>query len=402
MKACGLIVEYNPFHNGHVHHIQNARKLSGATCIIAVMSGSFLQRGEPAIIDKFHRAKAALQAGIDLVIELPYLYSVQHSDIFAKGTVRSLHELGVSSICFGSESGSISDFTANYANLKEKEQEYNEILKFYLDQGLSYPEASGKSQQHIGIRSIDDTKPNNMLGFSYLKEIYNHNLPIQPLTIQRIKNDYHDPSITKDIASATSIRKQLFEKKRITEEIADVIPPTSNEQLRCYKQKSGTWHEWEAYFPLLAYRVMSMSASELANTLGVEEGIEHRIKKTVKKAKSFSHWMNLIKTKRYTWTRIQRIFTHILTNTKKTDAIEINRELSVPYIRLLGFNQNGQAYLNKMKQNLQVPLLSSFKKNMHPVMETEEKVSLVYYSIMEPSIREQLMTQELQAPLRLE
>src|SRR5699024_1382693 len=198
MKACGLIVEYNPFHNGHLHHVEQAKEISGAECIIAVMSGSFLQRGEPAIIDKYHRTLAALKGGVDLVVELPYTYAVQSSHLFATGAVKTLNEMGASSICFGSESGNVARFVESYHHFSEHKDTYIEVLRKALDQGKSYPSASEEAYHEIGMTSqaIDLTQPNNILGYSYIKAIKDHQLSIQPLTIKRTKSGYHDESIS--------------------------------------------------------------------------------------------------------------------------------------------------------------------------------------------------------------
>ena len=184
MKACGVVVEYNPFHNGHLYHLQKSKELTNADCMIAVMSRNFLQRGEPAIIDKFHRTKAALAAGADIVIELPYAYAVQSSELFAKGAILSLHELGVSSICFGSELGEIEPFLTLINRLEENKHIFDETIKKLLKQGLSYPKANSEALEKIGIHEIDMMKPNNILGFSYVKTIFANQLPIKPFTIQ--------------------------------------------------------------------------------------------------------------------------------------------------------------------------------------------------------------------------
>src|SRR5690625_4231792 len=142
MKACGLVVEYNPLHNGHLHHIEAAKEKSNADCIIAVMSGPFLQRGEPAIIDKFHRTRAALAAGADIIIELPYAYAVQSSELFAKGAIHTLHQIGVNSICFGSEVGKIEPFIQTVHTLQTTLTDYNRVVKAYLDKGHAFPQAT--------------------------------------------------------------------------------------------------------------------------------------------------------------------------------------------------------------------------------------------------------------------
>ena len=403
MKACGLIVEYNPFHNGHAYHIQEAKKETGADCIIAVMSGAFLQRGEPAIIDKFHRAKAALHTGIDIVIELPYAYAVQHSDLFAKGAIQSLYEIGVSSICFGSESGDITHFISSYRTFKEKEIVYKKTLHHYLAEGFSFPEASRHAYQKIGLtgHEMNLAQPNNILGFSYVKAILDHDLPIKPTTIKRTKNDYHDTTITSSIASATSIRNQLLGSDLITPAIRETIPQETVNQLEEYKSTVGTWHTWEKYFQLLHYRVLTMSLEELAAIHGVDEGLEYRIKKTAKKATSFNDWVQAIKTKRYTWTRLQRMFVHILTNTTKEDIERVNLHPTVPYIRLLGMSQKGKAYLNFQKKQIVTPLINTLSKNMDPLLTLEEKASNAYYSFLPPARFHQLRNQELQPPIML-
>nr|GGG69897.1 UPF0348 protein YlbM [Virgibacillus oceani] len=401
MQACGLIVEYNPFHNGHVYHLEEARKKSNADCMITVMSGSFLQRGEPAIIDKFHRTKAALKSGIDIVVELPYVFAVQSSDLFAKGSVQTLHELGVSSICFGSESGDITDFTSSHTTFKARETQYRETLQSNLDLGLSFPEASRIAYREIGLTTdrMDLSKPNNILGFSYVKAIVENNLPIEPLTIKRSKSNYHDETITSSIASATSIRKELFAFGIMTPEIASTIPENTEHQLKIYKEKTKVWHSWEAYFPFLHYRVMTMTTDELQQIQGVDEGLENRIKKTANQAASFQEWVEKIKTKRYTWTRLQRIFVHILTNTKKADMNFVQSLSRIPYVRILGLTENGKAYLNQVKKDMEVPIVTQLSRSMNEMLSIEEKASHAYYSILPPAIRKQLHRQELAPPI---
>jgi len=404
VKACGLIVEYNPFHHGHIYHIQEAQKVSGADCMIAVMSGSFLQRGEPAIMDKFHRAKTALASGADIVLELPYPYAVQSSDLFAKGAVQTLHEVGVENICFGSESGDISHFITSYTNFKESESSYKHVLHEQMKSGNSFPEASRIAYQQIGLTNeqMDLSQPNNILGFSYIKTIFEHNLPIKPLTIKRTSSHYHDETITSTIASATSIRKQLFQQALISPETAATIPEETINQLAHYKDEATLWHSWEKYFHLIHYRVLTMSLSELAAIQGVDEGLEHRLKKTAHKATSFSNWMEAIKTKRYTWTRLQRMFVHLLTNTKKTDIAASLKNDSVPYVRLLGFTKKGQTYLHTIKKNMDVPVLTALHRHTNPMLAIEERASHAYYSVLPPENRDTLFKQELQAPIKAE
>lgn len=398
MKACGLIVEYNPFHYGHLYHVNKAREISNADCVIAIMSGSFLQRGEPAIIDKFHRAKAALLNGVDIVIELPYPYAVQSSAYFAKGAVLSLDALGVSSICFGSESGEIEPFTNAVTTLHKNKTLFDRKIRAYLDKGYSFPEANNKAYDTIQLNEINLSQPNNILGFSYVKTIIRNNLAIEPLTIKRIKNDYHEQIITNQIASATSIRNELM-KNELSEKISATLPENSLFQLKEYKKQATIWHHWEHYFPYLHYKVITLKPSELIEVHGVDEGLEHRIKQTAIHAHSFSDWINRLKTKRYTQARLQRTFIHILTNTTKKEVIHFTNNNEVPYIRLLGMNQIGQTYLNKQKKKLQVPVYTNLNRKNHSDLALDEKATNVYYAILPAKQRDHLRKQEFSLPL---
>ncbi|WP_284140916.1 nucleotidyltransferase [Virgibacillus sp. LDC-1] len=401
MRACGLVVEYNPFHNGHLYHLQQAKKTTDADIMIAVMSGSFLQRGEPAIIDKFHRVQAALKSGIDIVLELPYAFSVQSSELFAKGSIQTLSKIGVDSVCFGSESGDIHDFLTSYQLLKNKLNTYKALLHENLNKGLSFPEASKIAYEHIGLtKDFDLSKPNNILGFSYVKEILEQHLPIKPVTIKRIKNNYHDVDISDTIASATSIRSELLVKQSQLNDLAQTMPSPTFEVLQAYKDKASQWHQWEAYFPFLQYRVLTMGSKELALIEGVIEGLEYRIYKTAKKASSFHEWVQLIKSKRYTWTRIQRIFVHILTNTKKAEIASLNLMERIPYVRLLGMSPSGQHYLNIKKKQMDVPIVTKLSRSMHPMLQIEERATHAYYSILSSAQKQELFRKELSAPIQ--
>ncbi|GAB3799891.1 nucleotidyltransferase [Virgibacillus kimchii] len=401
MKACGLIVEYNPFHNGHLYHLQQSRMTTDADCIIAVMSGSFLQRGEPAIIDKFHRTRAALHAGVDIMLELPYPYAVQSSDFFAKGAVLTLNEIGADSICFGSESGNIEYFKTAYHQFEGKKHLFQEVLKSELQKGTAFPEASRIAYGQIGLTTdeMDLSKPNNILGFSYVKTILDRRLSMDAYTIKRTNNNYHDQSVTSSIASATSIRKAIFDTGGITEKLKKTMPYETQLQMQNYKTASGVWHTWETYFPFLHYRVMTMSLEELANIHDVEEGLEYRIKKSAKMVTSFQSWMNGLKTKRYTRTRLQRIFVHILTNTTKEEMELLKKDTTVPYIRLLGMTKKGQSYLNRFKKEFDVPLVTNITKNADPMLLMEERASNAYYSVLPPGKKFKLRRQEFQPPV---
>ncbi|WP_058305614.1 nucleotidyltransferase [Gracilibacillus massiliensis] len=398
MKACGLIVEYNPYHNGHHYHFQQAKKITDSDCVIAVMSGNFLQRGEPAIIDKFSRAKIAVEQGIDLIVELPYYYAVQHSELFAKGAITILDNLQVDSICFGSEHGRIHDFIQMYQLIKTNQKEYDAYLKDVLNKGYSYPKANELAFTHIGgdQLSIDFTKPNNILGYQYVKNIYDLHSNIEPYTIKRIKNDYHDSEINDSIASATSIRKQLLHKKE--EDINKAVPVKTREMIENYQEKYGSWHDWGVYFPILKYRILTMSNEELKAIHGMKEGIENRIREKAREASDFEEFMDLIKTKRYTWTSLQRIFANILTNTQKSTIEELVNKEKLPGIRVLAMSSTGQQWLNQNKKQIKTNIFTSNKKP-YPLQTFDDRIDHAYYSILSPTIQQKLIKQSYQKPI---
>lgn len=401
MKACGLVVEYNPFHYGHKYHLEEAKKKSNADCVIAVMSGNFLQRGEPAIIDKYKRAKAALISGVDMVLELPYVYAVQHSDYFAKGAIDILYHAGVDSICFGSESGDIAAFLDAYKLQNKYRIQYNNLMRKQLDTGVSYPDAASKAYHTLFEKkmSLDLSKPNNVLGISYIRAIKDQAYPITPLTIPRVQNDYHDTEITGPVASATSIRKALFDEEPFSDTVHTTMPGTTFDILHQYKQTAGTWHNWELYFPNLKYRVQTMRLTELKQIEGVVEGLEHRIMRTAATAVSFYDWMMALKTKRYTWTRLQRIFVHILTNTCQQDFSFCQ---SPGYMRILGMNKKGQAYVKQQKKKAEIPFITKLNELTHPYLEIEERATKAYYSILSPHKQRDHFKRELQPPVRID
>lgn len=399
MRACGVVVEYNPFHNGHKYHVEQARKATESDCIVAVMSGPFLQRGEPALIDPLYRATSALANGVDIVVLLPFFYAVQSSNLFAYGAVQTLHQLGVGSICFGSEDGAINSFNNTYNTLNQHDNQYNRNLKKQLATGLSFPQAHALAFSNIKETEdvIDFSQPNNILGYSYLKQIRMHDLPMEIQTIKRKQSAYHEEEMTTPIASATSIRKRLLTNNSQAHSINRSMPVKSEQLLKKYKQAYGKWHEWEAYFPYVHYRVLSMSTRELSRIYTIEEGIEHRIKTTAFEATSFTHWMQLIKTKRYTWSRLQRMFVFIITHVTKEEVTSFLQEKPIPYVHLLGMTENGKKYLNTVKHDMEVPIHTSFKREQHMLASLEERAFQTYYSILLPE-QQQIARKQLFAP----
>lgn len=399
MKSCGLVVEYNPFHNGHALHARESRQKTGADVVVAVMSGPFLQRGEPALVSKWKRAEMALRGGIDLVIELPYTFAAQKAEIFAKGSISLLESLGCDSFCFGSEDGRIEPFINAHNILSENAKAYNATIKSLMELGNSYPTSASKAFREISKNEdmLDLTKPNNILGKEYVSAALSNGFSIQPYTIQRVAAGYHEIELSSEpIASATGIRKALLEQRHELDAVQRYIPPSTLLGLQQYIATYHTLHEWELYWPLLKYRILASSLTELAALYEIEEGIEYRMKEMAKEAINFHDFMTAMKTKRYTWTRIQRMCVHILTHTLKEDMIHINWP---SYIRLLGMNERGQAYLRTVKKDLPIPLISKLSAYQDHHIDTDIRAAQVYAMGLREPYQTALMKREFEAPV---
>ncbi|MDA2270841.1 MULTISPECIES: nucleotidyltransferase [Bacillus cereus group] len=378
--------------------MQQTKKLTQSDIIIAVMSGPFLQRGEPALISKWYRTKMALANGVDLIVELPYVFATQKAETFANGAISILNALRVSEICFGSEDGQIENFYNTISIQKNEEETFNCLVKQFMDAGNSYAKATSDAFSHIltSEKNIDMSQPNNILGFQYMKAILSQNSSIQAQTIKRFASHYHDETFNdQHIASATSIRKQLFSEEGSFTTIEPFLPQATTSLLANYKQNYGILHNWEQYFSFFKYRLMTMSPGDLRHIYEIEEGLEHRILSKIQNSSSFYSFMEALKTKRYTWTRLQRACTHILTNTTKEDIRSANIEQHAPYIRLLGMSQKGQTYLSKNKKKIELPILTHTKTFDHAALDIEKKANSVYFSIMHEPLRTQLLKQDI-------
>ncbi len=399
MNITGIIVEYNPFHNGHAHHIFETKKQTQADLIVAVMSGNFLQRGEPALVSKWARTRMALAAGVDLVLELPYVFATQHAQIFAEGAISILKAIGGNAVCFGSESGDIQQFITQVSFLKEHEKTYNTFVQDALAQGNSYPKALALAFHKMNNHEefVDLTKPNNILGYHYVKAIYDQRAQIKPYSIIRTSAQYHDKQISNlAIASATSIREALIEQKKDLEAVRHVVPNETFVELQNYLQIHSSFQYWERLFPFLKYKLLTTTPKQLANIYEAEEGLENRILQIINQATSFQSLMQKLKTKRYTWTRLQRFCVHILTNTTKEEMY--HRHVACPYIRVLGMNNKGREFLNKQKKKIEVPLISTVSKCNHPFIEIEKRATTCYSLGYDPLIQKKLTEQEYAQP----
>ncbi|MGM0840852.1 MAG: nucleotidyltransferase [Bacillota bacterium] len=399
MKATGVVVEYNPFHNGHLHHLRETRNATGADIVVAVMSGHFLQRGEPALVSKWSRTRMALEAGVDVVIELPYCFATQHAEIFSRGAISLLDSIGCESFCFGSEDGDIDTFEKTVVFIEANREQYNTYISRFIREGMSYPSALAKAFQTLGNGDsvIDLSKPNNILGFHYMEARNQIHSSLKAYTITREAAGYHDQHFSSpSIASATSIRKNIFTSEG-DHKIDSYLPSTSVDQLAQYQLEYGGFHRWENYWTILQYKLLSSSKEELKEIYEVEEGIENRMKECVKTSTSFEEFMTKLKTKRYTWTRLQRMLLHILTNTRKEEMR--NRHASPSYIRLLGMNKMGREFLHSKKKEMPLPLISKLSSANQSDIELDVRAAEIFsLGLKNASARKKSLHQEWSQP----
>lgn len=364
MKSCGIVAEYNPFHNGHQYQIEQIRQQLQPDVVIAVMSGNFLQRGEPAIVDKWTRAQMALASGVDLVVELPAIFALQPADYFARGAIQTLGALGIDSLCFGVEEGTASDFLTGAQWMVENEKGIADAIKQSTDTHLPYAQQMERIVNDLAPDfPLHLNSPNNQLGFAYAKEIVHNGLAdkVQLLPLQRKSAGYHDRDMSSDnaIASATAIRLAMAEDKNIS----DYIPETAYPYLADASNQMVTW---EDYFPLLKYQLLVQSEESLREIYQMTEGLENRLKAAAHEAQNFTEFMDKIKTKRYTRTRLQRLLSYVLLQWKNEDVLKAVTEIEA--IRVLGFSKAGQSYLSEIKHDLMIPLIVNVNKA------TKEKV----------------------------
>lgn len=347
MKATGIVVEYNPFHNGHRYHLEKARKLNPNSIIIAVMSGDFVQRGEPSIVDRWTKTEMALANGIDIVVELPVFYSSQSAEIFAKGAVGILEELRCNTMVFGSESGEIEELK-RISTLQESE-EFKIRLKERLKEGYSYPTAHSMTMKEILGES--ELNSNDILGLEYIKAIRYWKSSIIPMTLKREKVGYHDTNIVGDFASATKIREHL--KKN--EEIKNIVTKESYEILKNYSNFTCI----ENFYPLIRYELIKNSKN-LSAIQDMEVGFENRLYEGAVKFSNYEDFFKSISNRRYTMGRVQRVLTHTLLGLTTSMSEEVKK--SIPYVKILGFNSKGREYLNYLKQFENKKIITSYKK----------------------------------------
>ena len=344
MKAVGMVVEYNPFHNGHRYHLQQAKKISGADVTVAVMSGNFTQRGEPTIVDKWSRARTAVMNGVDLVIELPVFYAVQPANRFAGGALSLLNALGVDSIVFGSEHPEW-----NFARLVKAEEAFNQesFNKYNATYATQFNE---QLKEQTGVTLID---PNDILAFAYTKAKINQGYHFELLPIKRQGSNYHDQQIKGKIASASAIRQAINEKG----DYRQAVPQVMGDILAAIKSVPS----WTDLYPLLRNQLIQAPVSTLQSTYLMAEGLEYRMKEAAQRSLDFNSFMNFTKTKRYTYAHLLRVCLYTILQITQEEVAEHSKH---PYLHVLAFNKQGREYLHQVKKQLDLPLITKVDQEM--------------------------------------
>ncbi len=371
----GIIAEYNPFHNGHLYMINKIKEMYPDSTLVCVMSGNYTERGDVSIINKWKKTEIALKNGIDLVIELPFVYASQSSDYFAYGSIKILDSLKIDKLIFGSETNDIELFN-RLVDVQLNNKNYDTLVKEYMDEGLNYPTAMSKALKDIINVKIE--LPNDLLGLSYIKEIRKQNSKIEAISIKR-NNDYNSLELNGDIVSASAIRNALVNDI----DVKKYVPIDTYNNI-------DKLHFNNNYFKLLKYKILT---SDISIYQGVDEGLKYRILKYIDEANSFDDLINKVKTKRYTYNKLSRMFIHILCSFTKEEASNID----VEYIRVLGFNDKGRNYLNKVKKISTLPIITGYSNTDSKVLDIENRVNKIYTLDNE----EELIERELKGPIKL-
>lgn len=392
MKTVGIIAEYNPFHNGHAYHIQKAKELTGADYCVVAMSGDFVQRGAPAVMDKYLRAESALRNGADLVLELPVCYAVSSAETFAQGAVSLLDRLGVvDTLCFGSECGDIHLLMEFAKELLHETPVFKETLARELRIGHTYPQARNAALEASAPRLTAYTNvltsPNNILAIEYCKALLSRNSKIVPFTVKRIGSSYHDNSLESNFCSAMAIRESL-RQAGTSALLAKQIPGASLRLMEDAYLKSYPVFTDDLSL-LLQYSLLTKEAEGFTDYPDIDRELSDRILKFLPQYQDFRSFCDQLKSKNRTYARISRSLLHILLNIRQTDLACYIKEGPVFYARMLGFRESASALLSEIKKAEGIPLLSKLadaeKQLAQPGLSMLEKdiyASHIYQSIV--------------------
>lgn len=383
MNITGIITEYNPFHHGHLYHLNSAKKNTDSHGIICIMSGNFVQRGEPAIIDKWKRAEMALLNGVDLVIELPTFYALSSAEFFAKGSVSILNSIGVvDNLFFGSECGDVNSLYKIAKFLTFESDEFKEIIKENLGKGLTY----AKAREIALIEILKDeslntilSSSNNILGIEYIKAILKLNSSIKPMTLKREGSNYNDNELNSFFSSATSIRNNLKGNNSL-KNLENYMPKPSLDILSNLKNNKYPFVFSEDMYPFIKYKLLT-NCINFNNILEVKEGLDNKLIKEIYNSESLEEFILNIKSKRYTYTKISRILAQIFISLDNYDFNSLIDENNL-YARVLAFNDTGKLILKEMKKKSTIPIITKVQKNHNNPLLSLDIQSSKAYSIL--------------------
>lgn len=380
MNITGIITEYNPFHNGHLYHLTEAKKNTNCDAVICIMSGNFVQRGGPAIVDKWQRTEMALNNGVDLVIELPTYYAVSSAEFFAKGAVSILNNLGVvNNLFFGSECGDVNKLTTIAKTLADEDSKLKYIIKENLAKGETFAKAREKALiSYLNNEDLNEilTSSNNILGIEYIKSIIRMNSNIKPFTLKREGSNYNDKILSNSFSSATSIRELLKQKASI-ESLKDSIPKESYEVLNNLYDNSYPFVFDEDMFKFIKYKLQT-NCINFNNLYEIIEGLENKLLKEISSSNSYEEFILNIKSKRYTYSKISRILTHIYIGLDSDSFLNIDDTNNL-YARVLGFNKKGREILSLIKRNSSIPLITKIPRfSDNPLLKLDIQATAAY------------------------
>ena len=359
----GIIAEYNPFHNGHLYHLLKSKEITKDDYVIAVIGGNFTQRGEVSLIDKWSKAEMAIDNGVDLVIELPVLYSISSAENFAEGSIKILNSLNiVDHISFGAECPELNKLNIIANVLFEEPREFKNLLLYQLSKGISFPKARAnaissylKDEEFANILN----EPNNILAIEYLKALKKHRAEIMPILVERKGSEYLNKDYTGKITSSTAIRNMI--KLNKTYDLKDTLTPSSYTILKEELSSGHFVRDISELEKVMIYNLRMKSLDEIKKLPDVSEGLENVIKKAAESSNTLDEFMEIASSKRYTDTRLKRILLYSLLNITAKD-MEISKKIT-PYVRVLGFNKNGKELISSIsKKNPNLNIITSVKK----------------------------------------
>ncbi len=365
MKVLGITAEYNPFHNGHKYHIEKSRELTGADCVVAVISGNFTQRGEAAILDKWERSRLAVENGVDLVVELPFVYACSKAQSFAEGAVDILKGLGTQVISFGSESGEIHDLYELASNLKFRAEEISQAREKFMQSGASFAKAGELAAAEVlgEVSAKLMTEPNNILALEYIKRLIfwkEKGHVIEAVTVKRYGSGYFEENSDTGFAGASSIRKMKLREeyeKYVPENVAGALENLKEKAAACFASECAL-HAEERLFHLVRSEIVKSSPEALAQVYHMGEGLENKLKKDIVTARNMDELVSAVVSRRYTEAAVRRLFTYVLMGLRE---YEPSRAV---YGRVLAANDVGRKLLSSLKkQDDHMPIITNINKD---------------------------------------